>query len=71
MQVDPTQMVLKSMRILGSSVGNRRELKEALELVAMGKVKVEITQRPLGELADAYRDLEGAKVRGRIVVKMP
>ena len=44
-------------------------LGELAELIDEGKVRVEVARTyPLEEAADAYRELEGGHVRGKIVV---
>ncbi len=61
-EVDPAAMVVNSFRIVGSSLSNRAEAKEALAFVAMGKVKVELTYRHMSEIADVYKELEAGQV---------
>jgi alcohol dehydrogenase, propanol-preferring len=48
--------------------GSRFELAELIELAARGLVHVESTTYSLDNAAQAYRDLQGGKVRGRAIV---
>lgn len=62
--------VLKSINIVGSYVGNRQDAIEAMEIAATGAVKCIYQKKPLSELKNVYRDLEGGKIAGRIVLNM-
>lgn len=68
--VDPARMVVEGQRIIGTAVGNRRDAAEALDLVALGKVKVELEVRPMSEIKEIYKDLEAGKIKGRVVIDM-
>jgi propanol-preferring alcohol dehydrogenase len=48
--------------------GSRFELAELIELAARGLVHVESTTYSLDNAAQAYRDLQGGKLRGRAIV---
>ena len=43
-------MLLQSIKIIGSYVGNRQDALEAVEIAAAGKVKVFFKLKELGEL---------------------
>ncbi|KAF8842396.1 GroES-like protein [Paxillus ammoniavirescens] len=60
--------VVKSITIKGSYVGNRQDAIEAMEIAAVGKVKVKYEVRGLSELQDVYEGLEQGKVVGRVVL---
>jgi alcohol dehydrogenase, propanol-preferring len=61
-------VVLKRITLRGSIVGTRKDLAEAIEFAAEGKVKAQIHQRPLEEINSVFADLKAGKVDGRIVV---
>ena len=64
----PLSLVVPEQRIL-TSVGNRRsELVEVLELAAAGRLRTQVTTRPLHEAADALDDLRAGRVVGRAVL---
>lgn len=85
-EIDTNQLVLQSSRIVGSSLGTRAEAKRALTFVVLGKVKVEKVIRPLADIAEIFKELQGGKVstqswlfsrkadrgkiKGRVVVKL-
>ncbi|GAA5965304.1 hypothetical protein JCM8115_002248 [Rhodotorula mucilaginosa] len=61
--------VFKSLRIVGSYVGNRQDAIEALDFAARGKVKPQIVVEPLKNLPEVYKRMEAGAVSGRIVLK--
>jgi D-arabinose 1-dehydrogenase-like Zn-dependent alcohol dehydrogenase len=68
--VDPMQFLLTQARVIGSQQNYRRDLVEALELVASKKVKPMLEVYPL-EKANEVRDrLEAGKVRYRAVLTL-
>ncbi len=68
--LDPCRMVTEGYKILGSAVGNRRDCAEALALVALGKVKVELEVRPMSAIKEIYQELEKGAIKGRVVIDM-
>ncbi|TDL22863.1 mannitol-1-phosphate dehydrogenase [Rickenella mellea] len=63
-------VVFKSIRIVGSYVGNRQDAIEALDIAAAGKVKVQFEMRKLADLKSVYEGLEEGKIAGRMVLDM-
>jgi hypothetical protein len=61
-EVDISHMVITATKIIGSTVGSRREAKEALSFVASGKVKLQYEVRPMSEIVQVYHDIEEGKV---------
>ena len=60
-------LVLNGQTVRGSIVGTRKDLEEALQFAADGKVKATIEQQPLGSINDIFDRLKQGKVNGRIV----
>ena len=60
--------VLKSVKIIGSYVGNRRDADEALAIAANGHIKVSFLKKGLSDLKSVYDDLDAGKVAGRVVL---
>jgi propanol-preferring alcohol dehydrogenase len=54
--------------VRGSIVGTRKDLEEALQFAAEGKVKATIEEQPLGSINDIFDRLKKGKVNGRIVL---
>jgi alcohol dehydrogenase, propanol-preferring len=63
-------VVLKGLTIRGSIVGTRKDMLEALQFAAEGKVKAIIETQPLGEINSVFDRLRRGDVQGRVVVKM-
>ncbi|KIJ37010.1 hypothetical protein M422DRAFT_232219 [Sphaerobolus stellatus SS14] len=63
--------VFKSIKIVGSYVGNRQDAVEALQIASLGKVKTFLAKKPLSELAATYKGMEEGKVVGRVVLEIP
>lgn len=61
-------VVLKRITLRGSIVGTRRDLAEAIDFAAEGKVKAHIHQKPLEEINGIFADLKVGSVDGRIVI---
>lgn len=60
--------VLNGVSITGSIVGTRKDLEEALQFAADGKVKTTITTAKLEDINEVFKDLEEGKVNGRMVL---
>jgi propanol-preferring alcohol dehydrogenase len=63
-------VVLKRITIRGSIVGTRRDLAEAIEFAAEGKVRAQIHMAPLGRINDIFADLRAGTVDGRMVLDL-
>lgn len=63
-------VVLKRITVRGSIVGTRRDLDEALQFAAAGKVRAEITKEPLEDINTVFANLKAGKVDGRVVLSL-
>jgi propanol-preferring alcohol dehydrogenase len=61
-------LVLNGQTVRGSIVGTRKDLEEALQFAAEGKVKATIEQQPMASINDVFDRLKKGKVNGRIVL---
>jgi D-arabinose 1-dehydrogenase-like Zn-dependent alcohol dehydrogenase len=66
--VNPGLLLMKRLRILGSTQNHPEHLYEALDLVARGKVQVMTETYPLGEAPRAYDRVAQGKARFRAVL---
>jgi propanol-preferring alcohol dehydrogenase len=57
------------LRILGSAVGTRQDMRELLELAAQGAVRCQVEHWPLEKINAAMDDLRAGRVQGRFVMK--
>jgi alcohol dehydrogenase, propanol-preferring len=63
-------LVLNRYTLRGSIVGTRKDLEEALQFAAEGKVKATIQTQAPGSINDIFDRLKRGKVNGRIVLDM-
>jgi len=61
-------VVLKRITIRGSIVGTRKDLAEAIQFAAEGKVKAHIHRKSLADINDVFAGLKAGTVDGRIVM---
>ena len=63
-------VVLKRLTIRGSIVGTRKDLAEAMEFAARGKVKASFETQPLEEINAILTRLQNGHVQGRVVLEL-
>lgn len=69
-RLDLRHLFFRRLSLLGSTMGSRGELHEALKFVADGRLRPVLdTTFPLEKAADAHRKLEGRDVFGKLVLK--
>jgi alcohol dehydrogenase, propanol-preferring len=64
----PILMAATEVRIQASSVGTRQDLHELLKMAAAGKVRCQVTTRPIAEANQALEDLRKGAITGRVVL---
>jgi propanol-preferring alcohol dehydrogenase len=64
----PILMAATEVRIQASSVGTRDELRSVLELAAAGKLRCQVSPRPLSQVNEALAALRIGSVTGRLVL---
>ena len=62
------EVVMQRITIRGSIVGTRKDLAEAIDFAAEGKVRAHIHKAKLDDINQIFSDLEAGKVDGRMVV---
>ncbi|WP_134685302.1 alcohol dehydrogenase AdhP [Brevibacillus migulae] len=60
--------VLKGIKVVGSIVGTRKDLIEALQFASEGKVKTIVQTKPLEEINEIFEQMEKGEINGRIVL---
>jgi propanol-preferring alcohol dehydrogenase len=66
-QIPIFETVLNGISIAGSVVGTRVDLAETFELQALGMTKVIYEKRKLEQVNEAFKEVEGGRVRARLV----
>ncbi|OOV87902.1 alcohol dehydrogenase AdhP [Oceanospirillum linum] len=62
--------VLNGVKVVGSIVGTRKDLKECLQFAAEGKVKAITEVKQLEDINDIFAEMEKGEITGRIVMDM-
>ena len=63
-------MVMKSLQIVGSAVGSRKEAIEAVEFEARGVVKTHFRVEKLDKLTEVFEEMDAQKLKGRVVIDL-
>jgi D-arabinose 1-dehydrogenase-like Zn-dependent alcohol dehydrogenase len=67
-QLNSIALIMKQVKIIGSTLNHRADLVDALALAAAGKVKPVVETFPLARVNDAIDRLEAGKMRYRAVL---
>ncbi|RUL54020.1 alcohol dehydrogenase AdhP [Lysinibacillus antri] len=70
MDLDIIKTVLDGIEVVGSLVGTRKDLEEALMFGAEKKVDPVVQTRKLDEVAEIFKEMEEGKIQGRMVIDM-
>lgn len=62
--------VLNGVKVKGSIVGTRKDLQEALDFAARGKVKTIIETQPLEKINEIFERMKKGQINGRIVLTL-
>jgi propanol-preferring alcohol dehydrogenase len=61
-------LVSSEVRIVGSAVGTRQDVRDVLDLAAAGKVRCLVESRPLSQVNAVFDAMRGGRIRGRVVL---
>ena len=64
------EVVLKRITLRGSIVGTRKDLAEAIDFAAEGKVRAHVHEATLGDINRVFEDMHAGKIDGRIVLTL-
>jgi propanol-preferring alcohol dehydrogenase len=64
----PILMAALELRIQASSVGTRQDMRELLAMAAAGKIRCQVTTRPLAQVNEVLEQLRHGEVSGRMVL---
>jgi propanol-preferring alcohol dehydrogenase len=70
LEVPIVQTLGRGIMIRGSSVGNRKDLQEALAFFAAGKIKPSVEEKPLDAVNEVIDGLRKGTIQGRIVLRI-
>ncbi len=66
----PIMMAAGEVRVQASAVGTRKDLEEVLAMAAAGKLRCQISTRPLAEINTIMDEMRAGKISGRVVLTM-
>lgn len=68
MDLNIPRLVLDGIQVIGSLVGTRKDLAEAFQFGAEGKVTPVVQTRCLHEVQDVFEEMEQGRIQGRMVL---
>ncbi|GAM43339.1 hypothetical protein TCE0_047r18071 [Talaromyces pinophilus] len=68
--ISPFEILVRGLRIIGSTVGNRSHMSSLMDLVLQGKVRPTVEVYPFSELPEVMKKLEHATIAGRAVLQI-
>lgn len=68
MALDIPRLVLDGIQVVGSLVGTRKDLAEAFQFAAEGKVTPKVALRPIEEINTIFDEMQAGKISGRVVI---
>lgn len=66
----PSILVAKSLKIVGSAVGDRREAIETLDFAARGVVKTHYRVEKMDKLTSVFEEMDKGQMKGRVVLDL-
>jgi propanol-preferring alcohol dehydrogenase len=70
LKLAPTDFILGERRVIGSLIGSRTDIQDALGLAVTHGIKPRITKFPLEQASDAIAKMQAGTLRGRGVIVM-
>ncbi|CAE6526402.1 unnamed protein product [Rhizoctonia solani] len=70
LELDIVAAIPRSITVKVSYVGNREDARQALDMVARGRVQTTCRVEPLAKLPDVFNEMEAGKLAGRVVLDM-
>lgn len=70
LKVNPFEMLVKGLQVIGATVGNRKQMEELMLLMEQGKLKPRVQMYPFEKLEEVMRKLEKGEIQGRAVLKI-
>lgn len=70
MDLSIPRLVLDGIEVVGSLVGTRKDLEEAFQFGAEGKVVPQCQMRPMEDINDIFQEMVDGKIQGRMVIDL-
>ncbi|KAL7917028.1 hypothetical protein ACQKWADRAFT_317621 [Trichoderma austrokoningii] len=69
--ISPFEIIVRGLKIVGTSVGTETDIQELLQLTAEGKIKPQIEVYDFKDINDVMGKLAKFQVKGRAVLRLP
>jgi propanol-preferring alcohol dehydrogenase len=70
LQIPALAIVGGELRVMGSAVGTRQDVREILALASAGKVRCRTHSRPLEDVNEVFEEMRQGKIEGRVVLDL-
>ena len=71
LQISPFEIVVRGLRVIGSSVGTAREMDELLDLATKGTVMPIVQVFDFEVIDEVLKRLARSQITGRVVLRIP
>lgn len=61
-------LVIRGVQLIGSMVGSRKDLQEALELAKVRQITTKVTKCKLEDINEIFENMKNYKICGRVVI---
>ncbi|CAF3824282.1 unnamed protein product [Rotaria sordida] len=68
MSISTIDFILREIKLIGTTVGTRKDLQEALELAKLRKITCKVEKHKLEEINQIFDDMLNNKISGRAVI---
>lgn len=69
--ISPLFMIMRGLKIIGSSVGTKKEMDELMTMATLGYVKPMVKLYEFEDISHVLHMVEENQVAGRVVVRLP
>ncbi|CAE6499395.1 unnamed protein product [Rhizoctonia solani] len=70
LELDIVESIPRNITIKVSYVGNREDARQALDMVARGRVQTTCRVEPLAKLPEVFEEMEAGRLAGRVVLDL-
>ena len=67
---DASEVIERGLQVKGSADGTRQELRQLMDLAALGRVRSVVERVPFADINNAFQRLAAGQVQGRLVIDM-
>lgn len=68
LSISVIDLIIREIQLIGSMVGTRKDLQEALELAKLRKITCKVTKCKLEDINEVFENMTNYKISGRVVI---